>query len=73
MDKGTRGLAFLLSVQVQAVIYLAGAWYGAESLNEQFKQSFDWLMVTIPLAILLIFHSFYVVFRFLVTKEKKEK
>ena len=54
-------------------VFLGAGWYGAESLNEQYPQSFDWLFVTIPLALILIVHSFYVVFRFIIQKEKKEK
>jgi hypothetical protein len=73
MDRGTRGLAMLLATQFQAIIFLGAGWYGAESLNDQYPQDFDWLLVTIPLALLLIVHSFYVVFRFVIQKEKKEK
>lgn len=73
MDKGTRGLAFLLSVQFQAVLFLAAAWYGAEFLNEKYPMEFDWLTITIILALILIAHSFYVVFKFLIQKEKQEK
>jgi len=73
LDKSTRGMAFLLSVQIQAVIFLLTGWYLAGYLNETYPRSFDWLFVTIPSAILLIVHSFYVVFRFLIKKEKGEK
>ena len=73
MDRNTRGLAMLLATQFQAIIFLGAAWYGAESLNEQYPQGFDWLFVTIPLSLILIVHSFYVVFRFIIKKEKKEK
>ena len=39
----------LLATQFQAIIFLGAAWYGAESLNEQLSQGFDWLIRHNPL------------------------
>lgn len=72
MDKNTRALAYLLGVQFQALMFLGVAWYGAEHLDKAYpSKSFDWIVITLPVALLVIGHSFYAVFRFLVKKDSK--
>ena len=73
MDKGTRGMALLLATQFQAIILLGAGWYGGNALNESYPASFDWLVATIPGSLILVAHSFYVVFKFLIKKDKEDK
>ena len=72
MKRSTRGMALLLACQFQAILYLAAGWYGAVTLNEKYPISYDWLMLTMPLSVILIGHSFYIVVRFLMQKDRRD-
>ena len=71
MDKNTKAMAFLFASKVQAIIFFVAAWHGAEYLNKKYPVSYDWLSLTLPLAIVLTLYNFYIVFKFLLRKEKR--
>lgn len=70
MNKMVRGMSYLLAVNFEAVAVIFGAWMLAKWLDSNHPQQFRWMMVTLPVALLVIAHSFYMVIRALIRLEK---
>lgn len=70
MNKFLIGLSYLLVLNFELALFLVGGVYAARYLNSHYKFSFDWLMVTTPLSVLL---CCYVVYRYLVIIVKNER
>ena len=59
MGGSYRVLAYLLAANVEAVALLFGASYAADWLDEHYPKEFQWITVTIVLAMLGIVHAWY--------------
>lgn len=72
-----RSIAFLLAINMEAVMLVVGAWTLGDWLNENYPFSHSWYAVTFPIACIIILHSFYVVFKTLLRinadQEKNKK
>ncbi|MEY4630319.1 MAG: hypothetical protein RIQ81_439 [Pseudomonadota bacterium] len=73
MNKMTRGFSYLLAVNFEVLVVIFGAWGAAKWLDAEYPQSFRWLMVTVPLAFIVIAHSFYAVIRALMRLDSQSK
>lgn len=63
----------VMGANVEAVMFAMGAYYGGEWLNQNYpKDEFNWFTVTTLLALILIAHSWYVLFRQLIKSDKKQ-
>lgn len=58
-----RGFTYLIAAQFQAVALLFFAWWAGEWMNEHWPKSFNWYAVTVPVAVLGVAQTFYVVIR----------
>ena len=65
-------LAYLLGLVSEMAFYMVGAVYFGKGLNLWLLSSFDWIMVTIPLSLLLCLIAGVRFFRFLI-KNGQEK
>jgi hypothetical protein len=63
MNKMSRGLSYLIAASFEAVAVVFGAALAARWLDQNHPQGFRWLVVTMPLGLLVIAHTFYVVLR----------
>jgi len=63
--KNNQAMSYLIAANMEAVMLLLGAWQGGEWLNEKFPGTTNWYLITFSLAILIMIHSWYVIFRLL--------
>ena len=56
-------LAYLMAVNMETVVLMLAGWWAAGWLNEHFHKDFNWMVVTFPIAALLVLHSWFVLFR----------
>lgn len=59
----TKGFTYVLAAQFQAIGVILAAWWFGEWLDKNHPLSFSWLAITLPVAILVIAQTFYVVVR----------
>lgn len=71
VDKNMRGLFYFLAAQIQAATFILGGYWGGKELDKSYPMAISWLMVIMPLAIVVIVHTFYTVIRFMLNKSKK--
>lgn len=71
MNNLTKAFSYLIAAQVQALTLILGAWWIGDWLNTHHPISFSWYAVTIPVGLLAMTHSFYVVIRYTMKQQKK--
>jgi membrane protein DedA with SNARE-associated domain len=71
LDRNVRGFMYFLAAQVQAATLILGGYWLGKELDKKQPWSQSWLMVIMPLALVIIAHTFYTVIRFMLKKEKK--
>lgn len=72
MNKMARGLSYLIAVGFEAVALIFGAAFVAKWLDGSYPKSFRWLSVTIPVAMVVIGHTFYVVLRAVIKMDRRD-
>jgi len=72
IDRNIRGFMYFLSAQIQAATLILGGYWLGKELDKSHPWSMSWLMVIMPLSIVIIAHTFYMVIRFMLKKEKRE-
>jgi predicted RND superfamily exporter protein len=70
MNRFLIGLSYLLVLNFELALFLMGGVYASKYLNEHLQQSFDWVIVTVPISVLL---CCYVVYRYLVFVVKNDR
>ena len=70
MNKFLIGLSYLLFLNFELALFLVGGVYASKLLNSNYKASFDWIMVTTPLSVVL---CCYAVYRYLVNIVKNDR
>lgn len=70
MNKFLIQFSYLLVLNFELVIFMAGGMYGGFYLNKHYPIGLNWLAITTPLSLLL---CGYLVFRYLVTIIKNEQ
>ena len=58
-----RGLALLLGMNVEAVVLIIAALKISEYLNTRFPRSYNWGIVCYPVALLVMLHTLFFMFR----------
>lgn len=71
MSNLTKAFSYLIAAQVQAITLIVGAWWIGDYLNEHRPIGFTWFAITIPIGIIGVFHSFYIVIRYTLKQSKK--
>lgn len=67
-----RAFSYLIAAQFQAVALLFFAWWAGQWLNEHYAKSFNWYAVTIPLAVIGMAQTLYVVVRQVMKEGKSD-
>lgn len=70
MNKMARGLSYLIAACFEAVAVVFGVSFAAKWLEANHPQTFRWIVVLMPIGILVIAHTFYVVLRTIIRLEK---
>lgn len=71
MNNLSKGISYLIAAQFQAIGLLLISWWAGEWLNEKYPKDFSWYVVTIPIGVVGMLHSFYVVIRYTMMMDKK--
>lgn len=71
VDRNVRGLVYFLAAQIQAVTFIIGGYWAGKELDKAYPIAISWIMIVMPLAIVVIGHTFYTVIRFMLNKAKK--
>ena len=66
-----KAFGYLTAANTEAIALVVAAWFGGQWLNENWDIGIDWYVVTFPIAILIIFKSWYHIYCVL-TKPPKE-
>ena len=74
MGNITKAFTYVLAAQFQAVGIILAAWWIGDWLDHNMAQSFPWLAVTLPVGLLVIAQTFYVMVRraYQLTKDKPQ-
>lgn len=59
----TKAFTYVLAAQFQAIGLLLAAWWIGEWLDQNRPLSFSWLAITLPVSVLVMAHTFYVMIR----------
>jgi uncharacterized membrane protein len=70
MNRFLIGLSYLLVLNFELALFMMGGVYGGRYLNSKVPQSFNWVMITTPLSVLLCCFAIY---RYLVVIVKSER
>ena len=73
MNKDLRAASYLIAANFEVIVLIIGAWEIAKWANEKYPISFSWLMVTMPIAVIIIIKSWYVFFNEILKKDKEDK
>lgn len=73
MNNLSKAISYLIAVQFQAVALIIAAWLVGEWLNSHYPRDFSWYVVTIPIGVLSIAHTFYVLIRYVLKTGKSDK
>lgn len=73
MIKKHKAYALLMGANFETVAYLLAAWQGGIWLNENYRQDFDWSIVTYILCLILIGRSWYVIFSVMIKSQKESE
>jgi hypothetical protein len=65
-----RGYTYLIAAQFQALALLAFAYFAGSWLNDHWPKGFNWYAVTIPISVLGMAQTFYVVVRQVMSEGK---
>ncbi len=71
MGNLTKAFSYLIAAQVQAITLIVAAWWIGDYLNQHHPIGFSWFAITIPVGILGVAHSFYLVIRYTMKQSKK--
>ncbi len=68
MNKDMRIASYLIAANFEVVVLIIGAWEIAIWLDNNYPVSFDWKLLTMPLAVIIIIKSWYVLFKEIIKK-----
>jgi positive regulator of sigma E activity len=71
MSNLTKAFSYLIAAQVQAITLIVAAWWIGDYLNQHHPIGFSWFAITIPVGVIGVAHSFYVVIRYTLKQAKK--
>ncbi len=61
-----------MAVNMETVILMLAGWWVGGWLNTNYPKDFTWIVVTFPIAAVLVVHSWYVLFRSLMRPKNLE-
>ncbi|MEZ4742865.1 MAG: hypothetical protein R3B45_10535 [Bdellovibrionota bacterium] len=67
-----KAFSYLIAAQVQAVGIILFSLWAAKKLDELYPMRFTWLIVIIPIGILAVIHTFYLILRSLFWQKKAQ-
>lgn len=70
MNKMTRGLSYLIGASFEALAILIGATLLAGWLDQNHPIAVKWIVVLLPLSLVVVAHTFYVVLRAILRMER---
>lgn len=73
MNNLSKAFGYLIAGQTQAVALIIAAWLVGDWLNSHYPQSFTWFVVTIPLGVLGVAHTFYILIRYILRTHGSDK
>ena len=71
MSNMARALTYLIAANIQALGLVFVGWWLGEELNKSYPKSFSWFSVTIPVSMLAVFHTYYLVIRQTIKLDKQ--
>ncbi|MFW7378308.1 MAG: hypothetical protein ACOH5I_05845 [Oligoflexus sp.] len=71
MNTQFRKFGLVMSACVETIVFMLAAKWGSDWLDSNYPQSFDWFPILSLLALILIVHSWYVIFRTLIREDQK--
>ena len=69
INKDLKIASYLLAANFEVVVLILGACEIAKWLNDHYPKGFDWLMVTMVIALIIIIKSWYVLFKEIIKKK----
>ncbi len=70
MQGMAKAFAYLIAAHVQAMGLVVFAWWLGKFLNQRYPQDFNWLVWTIPVGVLAMGQTFYLIIRNLLWQKK---
>jgi MFS family permease len=70
--KYSKAFAYLIAAHVNSIGLILGSYWLGGWLNKNWPVSFSWLLITIPLGVLAIGHSFYLIVKTLIRISKDD-
>lgn len=70
LNQTSRALGAVLAINTQVAAIIAAGFWGEAYLEQNWPQTFKWVNIMVPLALLGVLQSYYVMFRYLVRLEK---
>lgn len=71
MSGNFQKFGMVMGASTETVAFMFAAKWGSDWLNEHYPKEFNWLAVTSLLALILIMHSWYLMFRSLIRSERR--
>ena len=71
--KMTKAFGYIIAANFEAVALLVGAWLVGDWLNENVAQNFSWMPITFGAAIVVLVHSWYVIFKTLMRMDREQR
>lgn len=73
MNNLSKAFGYLIAGQTQAVALIIAAWFVGEWLNSHYPQNFSWYVVTIPVGVLGVAHTFYILIKYILRTHGGDK
>lgn len=73
MNSNVKILSYLLAANMEAVALFLGAWWVGQWLDNKYPQNFSWMLVVIGIAVIVLLHSWYVIFSLILKTSKTAK
>ena len=73
MNNLSKAFGYLIAGQFQAATLIIAAWFVGEWLNSNYPQDFSWYLVTVPVGVLGVAHTFYILIRYILRAESGSK
>ena len=68
-----KALSYLLAANFEAVAIFYLTWQLGKYLNTNYPQSFNWFMATTGLGLVVIVHTWYIMFRSLMKSQERQQ
>lgn len=68
-----KAFSYLIAAHFQALGILAVSWFIGDYLDKNYPISFSWLLIFVPIGVLGMAHSFYVIVMNLRMQEKNKQ